>query len=207
MTSFPCPTSLLASIFTGPATAPNGMLYDLPLKPVGMALGAALILSHVLAFVFEKPLRKNLPSFPRSPIFGQILLSIAAVWTLLIVWRIDLGEMQPHRQKLMLAVPLMYVLALWQMREFLAVRALGMLFLLAAEPLLDAAFLRPEPTRLLLPTLAYCWITAGLFWVGMPWLLRDQISWLVKSAQNFRLAAGAGVAYGTAVLACALLFY
>ena len=36
--------------------------------------------------------------------------------------------------------------------------ALGMIALLAAEPILEAAFLRPETSRLLVVVLAYVWI-------------------------------------------------
>ena len=40
--------------------------------------------------------------------------------------------------------------------------------------------MRQETTRLLLVLLAYVWIINGLFWVGMPWLMRDQIAWLTR---------------------------
>src|SRR5260370_42036867 len=61
--------------------------------------------------------------------------------------------------------------------------------LLAAEPMLSAAFLRPEIARLFVVILAYVWLTLGLFWVGMPYLLRDQITWLTESANRFKAAA------------------
>ena len=67
------------------------------------------------------------------------------------------------------------------MDEFLAVRALGILFLLGAEPLLDAAFFRMEPSRLLVTVFAYLLIVVGLFWVTMPYLLRDQINWSART--------------------------
>ena len=198
---------ILSSIFTGPDLAPNGMLYDLPLQPVGIALGLMLLVGHLAALAGEKPIRSLLPKFPRSAIAGQLLLALAAVWTLIIVWRIDLGEIQPHRSTLMMVVPVLYIFALWQMQEVLAVRALGMLLLLAANPVLDAAFLRPQPSRLLLPILAYGWILAGLFWVGMPWLLRDQIDWVVKTSLRYKSVCLLGVLYGLAILIAAFLFY
>lgn len=199
--------SLLASIFTGPDAAPNGMLYDLPLKPVGITLGLLLLVSHLAALVFREPLRASLPKFPRSPQAGFILLTLAAIWAFIIVSRADLGELQPRRGLLMAAVVILYFMTLWQMREFLAARALGMILLLAAEPLLDAAFLRPQLSRLLLPALAYAWVLFGLFFVGMPWLVRDIISWATATTRRFSLLLAAGAAYGLTVLACALLFY
>ena len=91
--------------------------------------------------------------------------------------------------------------------EFLAVRAVGMLALLAAEPLLEAAFMRHEATRLLLVPLAYVWIINGLFWVGMPWLMRDQIAWLTAKASRYRACAWLGLLYSGALVVCAALFW
>src|SRR6202022_3464597 len=91
--------------------------------------------------------------------------------------------------------------------EFLAVRALGILLLLAAEPLLDAAFFRYETSRLLVTVFGYLLIVAGLFWVMMPYLLRDQINWSARSNERWRLLHGMALAYGLAILACAIALY
>jgi hypothetical protein len=91
--------------------------------------------------------------------------------------------------------------------EFLAVRALGMLLLLAAEPLLESAVLRTEPTRLLLVILAYGWVVAGLFFVGMPYLLRDAIDWVTARPRFWKAACGAGIVWGLALLGCAIFFW
>ncbi len=197
----------LASIFTGPESAPNGMLYDLPLKPVGIILGLALLGSHLGALMFQERLLGLLPKFPRSAQAGTILLTLAAVWSFVIVLRADIGELQPRRGLLLCAVVAMYVMTLWQMREFLAARSLGMILLLAAEPLLDSAFLRPQLSRLLLPVLAYVWVVLGLFFVGMPWLVRDMIAWATAAPRRFSLMLMAGAIYGGVVLVSALLFY
>ena len=45
-------------------------------------------------------------------------------------------------------------------------------------------------------TLVYVFASFALFWVGMPFTLRDQIGWLVTSQKRWKLVAGAGVAYG-----------
>ena len=97
-----------------------------------------------------------------------------------------------------------YFLTLKFVDDFLAVRALGILLLLAAEPVLEAAFLRPETSRLLLTVLAYAWVVMGILWVGMPYKLRDQIGFVAKTEGRWRLAALGGVIYGIAVLVCAL---
>jgi hypothetical protein len=75
-----------------------------------------------------------------------------------------------------------------------------MLVLLAAEPLLEAAWLRPEVSRLLLVTLVYVWITFALFWIGMPYTLRDQIDWVLRVPARWKIGCFAGIAYGAALL-------
>ena len=81
-----------------------------------------------------------------------------------------------------------------------------MVVLLAAEPLLESAFLRPELSRLFLVSLVYVWIGFALFWVGMPYTLRDHVGWLMASEKRWRAAAFAGLAYGALLLILPLTF-
>jgi len=87
------------------------------------------------------------------------------------------------------------------------VRALGILCLLAAEPLLDAAFLRYETSRLLVTVFAYLLIVAGLFWVTMPYLLRDQINWSARSNFRWRSLHAIAFCYGAIILSFAVTRY
>jgi hypothetical protein len=91
--------------------------------------------------------------------------------------------------------------------EFLAVRALGILCLLAAEPLLDAAFLRYETSRLLVTVFAYLLIIAGLFWVAIPYVLRDQLNWIARSAFRWRCLHLIALVYGCVILKFAFTQY
>ena len=108
---------------------------------------------------------------------------------------------------MLLAIVAGAVLSWIYVPEFLAVRALGMLLLLAAEPLLESAFLCHETSRLLLVVLAYAWVIAGLFYVGMPYLLRDAIQWVTADRNRLKSGAIAGAVYGLALVACALAFW
>jgi hypothetical protein len=183
------------------------MIYPFDLRTVGVALGVALILGHALALVRSEWCRRALAAFPRSRLMGLVLLGVAAAWSFLLIRSMDLGEFASLRGVMLFAIAIGAVLTAIYVPDFLAVRALGMLVLLAAEPLLGAAFLRPELTRLLVVVLAYAWIFAGLFWVGMPFLMRDQLRWLLAKPARFTSAAWAGVAYGAVVLTCALTLW
>ncbi len=181
------------------------MIYSVHLFTVGIAVGAILLIAHLFALWRAGECRGWLQKFPRSRVAGTVLLVIATIWSFLLIKTMDLGEFAKLRNVMLLAIVVGAFLSWQYVEEFLAVRALGMIALLAAEPLLEAAFLRPEQTRLLLVVLAYGWIGLGLFWVGMPWVLRDQISWLTKQPARFRFAAIGGAAYGALILISALV--
>lgn len=183
------------------------MIYPVTLKVAGLVVGILLVVFHAVALWRSDELNRKLKEFPRSRPAGTVLIILAAIWSFILIQQMDLGEFSRLRTFMLVAIVVGAFLAWRYVEEFLAVRALGMLALLAAEPLLEAAFLREEPTRLLLVVLAYAWIILGLFWVGMPWVLRDQIAWLTARRGRYQAAAWGGVVYGAALVACAALFW
>lgn len=183
------------------------MTYDFTLRTVGLAVGLGLVLSHAAALVAPARIMEWLRAFPRSKPAGVVLCTVAAVWAFWLAATMDLGEFSPNRTLICGVVLAGAVMVPLFADEFLSVRALGILALLAAEPLLGAAFLRPEQTRLLLVVLAYVWATAGLFMVGAPYLLRDLIGWVTDKAWRYHAVAWAGIAYGALLILVSLLFF
>lgn len=161
-----------------------------------LGVGLALVLAHLFAFLKPEASRRWLRKFPRNYEAGVMLSVVATIWFYFLVKMMDLGEFSSWEPTVLFLTPVAGVLAILFMREFLAVRALGTLALLAAEPILEAAFLRDESIRLLLVSLVYLWIIFGLFWVGMPYTLRDQIAWVTASEKRYRIAAIAGLVFG-----------
>ena len=182
-------------------------VYDLSLRTVGLIIGLLLLITHLAALVRPDETRQWLRKFPRSKLLGNCLLAVDAIWTFWLVTNMDLGEFSQFRTWLQAGVPIVFILTIFFVDEFLSVRALGIMALLAAEPILSAAFLRPEIARLLVVILAYVWLTLGLFWVGMPYLLRDQITWLTESANRFKAVAMAGLLYSLSILVCTVTVY
>jgi len=182
------------------------MIYHLSLQTAGIIAGAFLILMS-LPGLFKPDLANVAQRFPRSHIAGVVLLTISLLWTFWLLATIQMGEFAGFRRPLLIALPIGYVLVLRFVEEFLAVRALGILCLLAAEPLLDAAFLRYETSRLLVTVFAYLLVVAGLFWVTMPYLLRDQINWSGRSAFRWRFLHAIAFVYGGVILTFAVTQY
>ena len=183
------------------------MIYDFTLRTVGLSVGIGLLVTHAIALAMPDKVASWLKVFPRSRPAGLFLCSFAALWAFWLAATMDLGEFSPHRTLICGVVLAGAIMVPMFAEEFLAVRALGILALLAAEPLLGSAFLRPEQSRLLLVVLAYLWATAGLIMVGAPYLLRDAIDWVTSARWRYATVAAAGAAYGIALIAVSLLFY
>jgi len=177
------------------------------LQGLGIALGLLLLATHLFALLRPEQTQAFLKAFPRHKEIGIALMALNFLWWFWIISKVDLGEFHTVRRSLQMALPVMFVLVVLFVDEFLAARALGFFFLLLACPLLDVAFQKPPAGRLLIPILCYVWIGFALFWVGMPYLLRDQIAWVSASAKRWRGMAIGGLFYGGAVLICALVFW
>src|SRR5260370_9818713 len=175
------------------------MIYHLSLQTAGITAGAFLVLIS-LPGLLKPDLANAAQRFPRSRVAGVVLLTVSLLWTFWLLATIEMGEFQALRRPLLSGLPIGYVLVLRFVDEFLAVRALGILCLLAAEPLLDAAFLRYETSRLVVTVFAYLLAVAGLFWVTMPYLLRDQINWSARSAFRWRSLHAIAFCYGAVLL-------
>jgi len=180
------------------------MIYHFSLQAAGLVAGIILCLLAIIGF-----LQKNgaLKDFPRSRFAGILLLAIDLVWSWWLVSTMEMGEFVVFRIPFLIALPIAFILAIRFVDEFLAVRALGILFLLAAELLLDAAFFRYETSRLLLTVFAYILIVVGLTYVMVPYKMRDQIDWWNKTGARWRSLNLIGFLYGAALIALAFLFY
>lgn len=189
----------------------------IPLFTAGILLGLWLVGSHALMIAKPALVQGWLKKFPRNPLAGQVILAIAMAWFWLLVapdgmgklsaLQMDLGEFDNIKPILRLLVPAALIAVCISVRDFLAVRALGVLGLMVAAPLLEAAFLKDPGSRLLIPIYAYGLLTASLFWVGMPYLFRDAVTWSTASEGRWKLVSFAGLAYGIATLACAFAFW
>ena len=189
----------------------------LSLFTVGLVLAAWLIGSHALMLAKPGLVQAFLQRFPRNQMIGQILLGIGLAWFWLLIapenlglissLAMDLGEFNSAKPMLRILVPVAMFLVATSVRDFLAVRALGVVGLMVASPLLEAAFLKDPASRLLVPIYAYALLTASMFWVGMPYLFRDAVDWTSAKQTRWRVMSLAGLGYGVATLVCALVFW
>lgn len=190
---------------------------QLSLFTVGLILALALIGQHGLMLLKPAMVQGYLKKFPRDPLAGQILMGLGMFWFWLLVapdgfgifssLQMDLGEFNGAKPLLRILVPVTLLAVVLSVRDFLAVRALGVVGLMVASPLLESAFLKDPASRLLVPIYAYGLLTVSMFFVGMPYLFRDAVTWVTADAKRWNLLSLAGLGYGVATLVCALTFW
>jgi hypothetical protein len=191
---------------------------ELPMNIAGFALAAWLIGFHLWMLLKKEKAKDFLVKFPRNFMWGAVMMAVGTFWFWLLIvpgleksalgyLSMDIGEFNALKKYLAIAVPVAAYLMITEVKEFLAVRALGLLSLMASAPLLYSCFQDWPTGKLLLPIYAYAMLTAGMFMVGMPYLLRDVIHWVVKDDKRWLACAGGGLVYGVAVLICAIFFW
>ena len=193
---------------------------ELPMNIVGFCLAAWLIGFHLWMIIKKEIAQEFLTYFPRNYAWGSVLMTIGIIWFWLLIvpfdkyshplgfLGMDLGnEFNGLKRYLLIAVPIAGYLMIAKVKEFLAVRATGLLALMIAAPILYCCFQDWPTGRWLMPVFAYLLLTAGLFMVGMPYLMRDAISWLMKDDKRWYISAFAGLAYGLAVLICSIFYW
>ena len=107
----------------------------LSLFTIGLILSGWLIASHALMLAKPAMVQGFLQKFPRDQTIGQILLGIGLAWFWLLIapeglgrlsaLAMDLGEFNGAKPLLRILVPVSMVLVATSVRDFLAVRALG----------------------------------------------------------------------------------
>lgn len=153
------------------------MIYSFSLSQVAVWLGFGVFLIHGWCLLDYGRAVVWCRRFPRSEPWGALCLAAATAWAAWLAGTMNLMEYTRFRPVFVLAAVALGVTSWLYVREFIAVRALGVLFLLGANVLLDACFLRVDTLRLIVVGYAYVMVVMGMVMVGAPYLLRDGIDW------------------------------
>lgn len=92
-------------------------------------------------------------------------------------------------------------------KELLMCRAIGGLFVLLPTPLLSASAWHPSLWRYVMVVFAYVMIIEGMFIVGMPWTLRNQIFWLFRNKLRVKVLAYSFIVLGLLFICLAFTSY
>jgi len=169
-----------------------------------MSLPLATLLPGLLLLLIGVPLVFNhsgfaagLKAMPRSTTAAYLFFGAGAAWFLYGIWHLSPADFGQYRNFLFAGFLGVAVLAFKCVPDFLAVRGLATLMLMAAMPLLMAAYMEHEqPQRLLMVALVYLGISAAIWLGAQPWRLRDFIGWLFARPGRARNVGSVAAAYG-----------
>jgi len=155
-----------------------------------IALGAPLLVNHSGFAVALKEM-------PRSTSAAVVFFGAGAVWFLWNVLHLSAADFGEYRVWLAVGFLAIAALSFKCVPDFLAVRGLCVLTLLAATPLLMAGYMVFDPwTIYFYKVLVYVGIVLAIWLGASPFRLRDFLGWLFARTGRTRFVGAAVLGYG-----------
>jgi len=170
-------------------------------------LGAAIIAGRLPGVIAPDKVSAHLRKFPRSALWGRILMGICALWAGIVMFNAAVDDFAWAKPVVVIGVPIAYWLVLQYADQFLAIRGLAALLLLIAKVTLNAADLSDSPSRLIVTVLAYLWVCAAVWMASAPHQVRDWINFVTANATRCRASSSLGAAVGVFLVLLGLFVY
>jgi hypothetical protein len=171
--------------------------------------GIFLIVLGALLLAGNSAIVSTFKALPRSTVATVLFFGGGAVWFQFVLRGLSEADLifVQSPLPLMIGFGVLSLLAFFYVPDFLAVRGLSVLMLLAAHPLLMAAFGEYQfPQRLFLVTAVYAGLALAIYFGAVPYRLRDFFQWLFAQPARGRVLGGGLVGYG-ALLAVVAFTY
>jgi len=156
------------------------------------ALGLLLLLNSPVV-------TSTLKALPRSPAATLVLFGGGLLWFLVLVAQMGDADriIGSSNVPWVIGFAALGVLSIKFVPDFLAVRGISVLILLAAGPLLKAAFMEYDhPQRLFMVSAVFVAILAALYLAAVPYRMRDFNQWLLARPARARGLGAALLGYG-----------
>lgn len=164
-----------------------------------LLLGAGMVVSHGLALLKPDWVGSWLQRFPRNEALGVLLMLVGTAWFEWNLWHETLSDIAPWKNLMLVGFAVVGVGCCIFVRDYLAVRGLSVVMLMAAWWMCEHARWHDSPWRNAITGWAYVWVILAMWWSMSPWRLRDAIQWLTQAPGRFRLAAVSGIVWGVFV--------
>jgi hypothetical protein len=155
-----------------------------------IALGLPLLIAQGAVIAAIK-------GFPRSQGAANLFFGAGSLWFLYNIWHLSAADFGDYRVVLLIAFATIATMAFKCVPDFLAVRGVCILVLLAASPLLMAGYMNfDHPLIYFQKAFVYVSIVIAIWLGAQPWRLRDFFEWLFARPQRSRSLGGVLAAYG-----------
>lgn len=183
-----------------------------PLATTSLIVGAAITAWNVPGLVATEKFAAWLKQLPRNKPIGYGLMLVNTIWTAIIVFTGQYTDFwifpeEVIRTSVWFLAPIFFFAVIKYADQYLAARGVGILLILAARPMLAAAFVEDSPTRLVITVLAYLWVVMGIVFVAAPYRLRDNISWATRTVSRLRTLCLVRLVFGLALILMAFAVY
>jgi hypothetical protein len=170
-------------------------------------LGAAIIVGRVPGVIAPDKFSAEARKFPRSVLWGRILMGISAVWAGIVMYNAAVDDFAWLKPVVVIGVPIAYWLVIQFADQFLAIRGLAALMLLIAKVVLNAADVSDSPLRLVVTVLAYIQVCAAVWMASAPHQVRDCVTFMTANTTRCRAACSLGAAVGVFLVLLGLFVY
>ncbi|HUJ09134.1 MAG TPA: hypothetical protein VL171_03845 [Verrucomicrobiae bacterium] len=170
-------------------------------------LGAAIIAGRLPGLVATAKFREQVQKFPRSVLWGRVLMGIAALWAGIAMFNAATDDWGWARPIVVIGVPIAYWLVIQFADQFLAIRGAAAIVLLVAKVVVDAADLSELPFRLVVTVFAYLWVCVAMWMAVAPHQVRDWIGFITANNKRCRLACSVAAAVGVLLIGMGLFVY
>lgn len=170
------------------------------LSTLAILLGLIFGLIHLFGLVKPDAFSKAMRGFPRNTVLGYVLMLTATGWFLYNLSLEEVSDFLTFKPALYALFGAVGVGCCLFVKDFLAIRGLAVLLLLAAKAMVDTARWVDTSWRLVIVTWAYIWIIAGMWFTISPWRLRDLIEWFTANKQRTQWLSGVRLAFAIAII-------
>jgi len=181
--------------------------YIVPLKVVAIIIGVLSIATRLPGVINPAWFRETWRKFPRAVWPGIIFLTIALVWSIIIVHLASEEGMALPKSVVFAFLIGIYIGMIILRFDFLAVRGLAILLLFFAKITVDAANQVETPWRLVMTVLAYAWAIMGMWFTVSPWRMRDLIEWATLNESRTRALCATGCGFGLFLILLGVFAY
>ena len=169
---------------------------SLNLAQTAVVMGVVVALIHLPALLFPGFFRRAAVAFPRNDWSGWILTAVSLTWATVIVLNAPLGRFEAFKPALYVVAPVTFLLMVFLLDDLLAPRALGGFLLLVANPILNVTRWHDSPLRLVVTTVTYLFIIAGMTLVLSPYRFRQFMGLWVQNPGSCRVGGALMVLLG-----------
>ena len=180
---------------------------DIQLSTLSVILGLIVALPGAYGLLKPKEFAAFAQKFPRHTTVGWGLMLMGTAWFLFNVRQEKVSDFANMQTIFMLVFGAVGIATCIFVHDFLPVRGLAVLLLLAAKLMVDTARWADTEWRLVISVWAYVWAVAGMWFTISPWRLRDHLNWATATERRTRLINGTRVAFGVFVILLAVTVF